>query len=158
MVTNCYLLLIILFNTIHSFAQSNGFKYSFICTQLYVSKYFYVLPIILFLLNGFKYCNLTRIIQHYLFVFTQLNGFKYSYVALVIKFNISHLFAQVKQFYLTYKWHPNSYYHQGQNRPGSNSNKAYSTFPQSSTTRASPSDCLVLYSGPLLRPLTSLQR
>ena len=52
-----------------------------------------------------------------------------------------------KQFYLTYKWDPNT---PGQNGPRSNGNKGVLYFPQSSMTRALLSHGLVSYPGNLL--------
>ena len=82
----CYLTVIILFNTIHSFAHSQLvlsiallYQYSNLGAQLKSFKYCYLTPIILF--------SITHL-------FAQLNGCKYCYVSLTIQLVI------FKKFYL----------------------------------------------------------
>ena len=80
---------VLLFNTNYSIQH-----YSFICTFLNCSKYFYVIPILQFqhAVKEFQVLLLStnNSIQHYSFICTQLNGSKYCYILLTIQLKISH--------------------------------------------------------------------
>ena len=61
---------------------------------------------------------------------TQLNGFKYSDPAFVVLFGTAKWFPVyliIKQFYLTYRWDPNT---PSQSGPGSNGNKGLPILPK----------------------------
>ena len=98
----CYVTLIILFSINTLFANNEVVSsvviecYSFICTHLNGSKYFYVIPIILFrhTIKDFPafLFNTNHSIENFSFVCT-VKWFKYCFVSLTIQLNISHLFT-----------------------------------------------------------------
>ena len=145
----------LLFNTNNSIQQ-----YSFICTPINGFKYCNVILIILFnITNSFTVkwlqvlsCITNNSIKHQSFVYTQLNDQTVLY--LTIQFSISHLFAHSLNNKTSSIWPidrtPSDATTPGGSEPGSNSNEEILYIPQSSRIWASPSDCLVSYSGHFL--------